>query len=80
MALMSHADPAAARPARVSRVSRPFAALAGALRRSFVALVDWRRRQAERCVARHMREMPDHVVTQFGLSPHEIARLRNLDQ
>ena len=61
-----------------SYTSGQFSSLLVPLRRLYDAFVAARQTQADRRLARYMREMPDDVLLRLGVSVAELERLRGL--
>ena len=61
-----------------SYTSGPFSSLLVPLRRRYDAFLAARQTQADRRLARYMREMPDDVLLRLGVSVAELERLRRL--
>ena len=61
-----------------SYTSGPFSSLLVPLRRHYDAILAARQTQADRRLARYMREMPDDVLLRLGVSVAELERLRRL--
>jgi hypothetical protein len=61
-----------------SYTSGPFSSLLVPLRRHYDAFLAARQTQADRRLARYMREMPDDVLLWLGVSVADLERLRGL--